>query len=220
MLLNKLVKMESRKKQAERGNSEQAIMEAAEALFLENGYNMTTTTMIAAKAGVTHAMLHYYFRTKEHIFMKVLDKYMDELLESFQPLMKKDAPFWETMESGISAHFDFMMERPQLPALLFDTIRFNPELLETYKERVSGIIRRVMSAHGNMLEQEMAAGRVRKVDPVQLMIDIISLNFSAFLLLPAARKMFDGVEKSRGEEILAGRKAEIIALIKSRLYGE
>lgn len=220
MLLNKLVKMESRKKQAERGNSEQAIMEAAEELFLENGYNMTTTTMIAAKAGVTHAMLHYYFRTKEHIFMKVLDKYMDDLLESFQPLMKKDAPFWETMESGISAHFDFMMERPQLPVLLFDTIRFNPELLETYKERVSGIIRRVMSAHGNMLEQEMAAGRVRKVDPVQLMIDIISLNFSAFLLLPAARKMFDGVEKSRGEEILAGRKAEIIALIKSRLYGE
>lgn len=195
-------------------------MEAAEELFLENGYNMTTTTMIAAKAGVTHAMLHYYFRTKEHIFMKVLDKYMDDLLESFQPLMKKDAPFWETMESGISAHFDFMMERPQLPALLFDTIRFNPELLETYKERVSGIIRRVMSAHGNMLEQEMAAGRVRKVDPVQLMIDIISLNFSAFLLLPAARKMFDGVEKRRGEEILAGRKAEIIALIKSRLYGE
>lgn len=202
------------------GNTEQTIMDAAERLFLEKGYRRATTTAIAAEAGVTHAMLHYYFRTKEHIFMKVLDKYMDELLESFQPLMKKEAPFWETMESGISAHFDFLLERPQLPALLFDTVRFNPELLETYKERVSGIFRRVMSTHGNLLEQEMAAGRVRRVDPVQLMIDILSLNFSAFLLLPAAGKIFDGVEKSRGQEILAGRKSEIIALIKSRLYGE
>ena len=74
------------------GNSEKAIMAAAEQLFLENGYKLTTTTMIARRAGVTHAMLHYYFRTKEHIFMKVLDKYMDELLDSFRPVMGKDAP--------------------------------------------------------------------------------------------------------------------------------
>ena len=57
----------------ERGNSEQAIMAAAERLFLENGYNMTTTTMIASEAGVTHVMLYYYFRTKELIFIKVVD---------------------------------------------------------------------------------------------------------------------------------------------------
>ncbi len=195
-------------------------MEAAEELFLENGYNMTTTTRIAAKAGVTHAMLHYYFRTKEHIFIKVLDKYMDELLASFKPLMKKDAPFWETMEAGISAHFDFLMERPQLPALLYDTVRFNPELLGTYKERVAGVLRRIMSAHGDMLEKEMAAGRVRRVDPVQLMIDIVSLNFSAFLLLPAARNMFGEMEPGRTGKILAGRKEEIITLVRSRLYGE
>ena len=55
-------------------------MSAAEELFLENGYNLTTTTMIAGKAGVTHAMLHYYFRTKEHIFIKVLDKNMESFL--------------------------------------------------------------------------------------------------------------------------------------------
>lgn len=213
--------MEGKKGQAERQNSEQAIMEAAEELFLENGYNMTTTTMISAKAGVTHAMLHYYFRTKEHIFIEVLDKYMDELLASFQPLMKKDAPFWKTMENGISAHFDFLMDHPQLPALLLDTVRFNPELLEAYRDRLAGIFRRIMSVHGDLVEKEMAAGRIRKVDPVQLMIDIISLNFSFFLMLPAAKKMFAAeMPKDRAAEIVAARKAEIISLVRARLYGE
>ena len=104
------------KKDKEQNNTELAISAAAEELFLENGYNLTTTTMIARKAGVTHAMLHYYFRTKEHIFVKVLDRNMDELLASFHPVMRKDAPFWESLETGISTHFDFLMKHPKLPA--------------------------------------------------------------------------------------------------------
>ena len=68
-------------------STEQAIMDAAEEVFLEKGYNLATTTLIAKKAGVTHAMLHYYFRTKEHIFMKVLEKILRELMQSFRPVM-------------------------------------------------------------------------------------------------------------------------------------
>lgn len=204
----------------ERGNSEQAIMAAAERLFLENGYNMTTTTMIASEAGVTHAMLHYYFRTKEHIFIKVVDKYMDELLASFQPLMKKQAPFWETLETGMAAHFDFLMKHPLLPAFLYDTVHFNPELLEAWKGRVEGALKRILHFHGGLIRKEVEAGRIRPVEPVQLMLDIIMLNISAFLLLPAARNIFGGLDEPRLGEIMAARKAETIELIRSRLYGE
>ncbi|MBP9993130.1 MAG: helix-turn-helix transcriptional regulator, partial [Bacteroidales bacterium] len=53
-------------------NKETEILKAAEELFAEKGFIGATTTLIASKAGVTHAMLHYYFRTKEHIFIKVM----------------------------------------------------------------------------------------------------------------------------------------------------
>ena len=39
---------------------EQAILEAAEREFLKKGFDGARTTSIAAAAGVTHAMLHYY----------------------------------------------------------------------------------------------------------------------------------------------------------------
>ena len=42
---------------------EQAILAAAEQEFLAKGFDGARTTSIAAAAGVTHAMLHYYFRT-------------------------------------------------------------------------------------------------------------------------------------------------------------
>ncbi len=212
--------MNAERKHRERSNSEQAIMKAAEELFLENGYSKTTTTMIAARAGVTHAMLHYYFRTKEHIFIKVVDKYMDELLDSFQPLMRKQAPFWETLETGISAHFDFLLKHPSLPAFLYDTVRYNPELIESWRGRITGTLRRIALFHGELIRKEMDAGRIRRVDPVQLMLDIVTLNISPFLLLPAARNMLDGTGGGRLAGIMEGRKAEIIALIRARLYGD
>ena len=212
--------MNAERKHRERSNSEQAIMAAAEELFLENGYSKTTTTMIAARAGVTHAMLHYYFRTKEHIFIKVVDKYMDELLDSFQPLMRKQAPFWETLETGISAHFDFLVRNPRLPAFLYDTVRFNPELIESWKGRIMGVLRGIVLFHGELIRREMDEGRIRRVDPVQLILDIVLLNISPFLLLPAAANVIDGLDSKRLGELMEARKAENIAVIKSRLYGE
>lgn len=207
-------------KDKEKSGTEQAIMTAAENLFLENGYNQTTTTMIAREAGVTHAMLHYYFRTKEHIFIKVVDKYMDELLASFQPLMRKQAPFWDTLETGISAHFDFLVRNPRLPAFLYDTVRFNPELIESWKGRIMGVLRGIVLFHGELIRKEMDEGRIRRVDPEQLILDIVLLNISPFLLLPAAANVIDGLDSKRLGELLEARKAENIAIIRSRLYGE
>ena len=201
-------------------DTELKIMEAAEEMFLRNGYNMTTTTMIARKAGVTHAMLHYYYRTKEQIFIKVLDRNLDELLASFHPVMKKDAPFWETLESGISTHFDFLMKHPELPTFILDTMRFNPELLESYKPRIRETLLRIAGFHFSIIKDEIAAGKIREVDPDQLLLDIITLNLSAFIMLPPARKVFTEISDTRNRQILENRKKEIIALIKSRLYGK
>ena len=44
-------------------SKESQILEAAEKEFLTKGYNGARTTSIAKEAGVTHAMLHYYFRS-------------------------------------------------------------------------------------------------------------------------------------------------------------
>ena len=207
------------KKDKEQNNTELAISAAAEELFLENGYNLTTTTMIAKKAGVTHAMLHYYSRTKEHIFVKVLDRNMDELLASFHPVMRKDAPFWESLETGISTHFDFLMKHPKLPAFLYDTVRFNPELIESYKGRIRETVSRIIRFHYNLIQEEIDKGRICRIDPLQLVLDIATLNLSAFMMIPAAGKLFGEIGDGRTEEILKARKAEIIALIRARLYG-
>ncbi len=49
-------------------DTEHKILCAAEQEFMAKGFNCARTTSIAEAAGVTHAMRHYYFRTKEKLF--------------------------------------------------------------------------------------------------------------------------------------------------------
>ncbi|MBO8454736.1 MAG: hypothetical protein IAC07_08465 [Bacteroidetes bacterium] len=78
-----------------------------------------------------------------------------------------------------------------------------------------------------MIREEMDRGRINEVDPMQLIADIVTLNLSTYLLLPVAGRMFQNAgdpapvpDETTLKGILENRKAEIIALIRYRLYGK
>lgn len=52
--------------------AQKAILDAAEAVFAENGFEGATTRAIAEKAEINSALIHYYFRNKEKLFKAVV----------------------------------------------------------------------------------------------------------------------------------------------------
>ncbi|MDR1602960.1 MAG: TetR/AcrR family transcriptional regulator, partial [Tannerella sp.] len=78
-------------------STEQIILEAAEAEFLEKGYGNAKTVSIAKRAGVGHSMLHYYFRTKEQLFQKIFKEKVHTLAQMFVGIFEKNRPFTETV---------------------------------------------------------------------------------------------------------------------------
>jgi len=53
------------------------LLDAATDLFAEQGISNTTVAEIAARVGVTSAMVHYYFKTRDHL----LDTIIEERIE-------------------------------------------------------------------------------------------------------------------------------------------
>ena len=51
----------------------QRLLDAAIALFAENGYAATSVREIVSKAGVTKPVLYYYFGSKEGLFRAIID---------------------------------------------------------------------------------------------------------------------------------------------------
>lgn len=194
-------------------------MDAAERIFLEKGYVLATTTRIAQEAGVTHAMLHYYFRTKEQIFMKVLDKNIYELLESLHAVMKFDAPFWDSLKNGILLFFDYLDGHRQLANMLFDVIRQSPKLIENYRDSMMRILNGVFVNHEMLLNREIEEGRINSIDFGQLLYDTIMMSASTFMIVPVMKNVA-GLEGEEIEKFIAGRREEIVTTMRYRLYGK
>lgn len=65
--------------QSVRYNKEKRILEAASEVFLKYGFHGTTITLVAKEAGVSKPIIHYYFRSKEHLYLRIL-KLITDLL--------------------------------------------------------------------------------------------------------------------------------------------
>ncbi len=61
-------KLTSRGPSAKRGGIKEKILVAARAEFVEKGYDPTTMSAIAKRAGCTSAMITYYFESKQRLF--------------------------------------------------------------------------------------------------------------------------------------------------------
>jgi len=59
-------------------HSREAILTAAERLFVERGYRGISMREIADEVGVTKAALYYHFRDKEQLFVALLTNALDE----------------------------------------------------------------------------------------------------------------------------------------------
>lgn len=201
----------------ERQNKEHEILVAAEQEFLSKGFDGARTTSIAQAAGVTHAMLHYYFRTKEQLFERIVDDKFAQMSHSmFAILGDPSLPVVERLRGGIAAHFDFVAENPQLPRFVINEIVSRPERYEVLYKRASAIIDNVYKGLQGEIDSAAERGEIERIDVRMLFISIMSLNVFTFVAYPFMEPLMGELMADR-DRFLAERKAENIDTIMRRL---
>ena len=200
-------------------SKEQQILEAAEKEFLEKGYNGARTTSIAKAADVTHAMLHYYFRTKEQLFERFIDKKMSEVVPLLTHLFgNSDLPLVERIEKIISVHFDFVATNPDLPRFLINEILPYKERCDLFYSKVANFLYLF-----NNLQREVneaaARGEVEQFNVLLLFQSVLSLNIFPSLMANMIENLLSDNRQSI-EMLLAQRKTENIELIMRRIKKE
>ena len=66
--------------------TEDRIFESATEIFIEKGMDGARMQDIANHAGINKALLHYYYRTKDHLFEAVFEKMASVLFSRFAPV--------------------------------------------------------------------------------------------------------------------------------------
>jgi AcrR family transcriptional regulator len=69
-------------------DKKQTILDTAEKLFAQYGYDPTSTREIAEKSGVNVAMISYYFGSKENLLKAIITRYGDAVLQALKKSLK------------------------------------------------------------------------------------------------------------------------------------
>ncbi|MDR0412220.1 MAG: TetR/AcrR family transcriptional regulator [Dysgonamonadaceae bacterium] len=200
-------------------NTQQIILEAAEKIFIDKGYSETKTVEIAKEAGVNHAMLHYYFRTKENLFNKVFENKANFFLGTFKDVFQADLPFFEKIKTIVEAHFDRIGANPKVPVFVFREIIANKAKRDFILQKIVPAGRPVIRELEQMVDAEVKKGTIAPVTPLDLLLNIASLNVLSYAM---AQVYFD-FDKGLTPEInafLAQRKRNNVEVILKSLKVE
>ena len=201
---------------AKKDNKEQEILLAAEKLFAEKGFKGATTSLIAAEAGVTHAMLHYYFRTKEQIFLKVCDSYMEEVRSELRPIMEPAVYDVKLIKTVTEICFDFFSSHSGQMSLFLEVAKERPELLEEYVAEFGRYMGGAITAHQERTEAAVREGKINDISFSDLLLDIVSVCASPFFFEPVVDNIIK-MDAARKKEFLESRKREAVELIANRI---
>lgn len=200
--------MERRTRDAER--SKEAILNAAERLFAEQGYQATSLQDIGDAAGVSRGTPSYFFGSKEGLYRAV----MERLYAGVGELVRRERADTGEGEAGpagvfareISAYIDFLSQRPNFVRLLQWEALTGGRLANELGARLE-----VLREAERVVREEAEAGEFRAVNANHLMINVIALCW-----FPFAQR--DGLMRTLGLDpydpsFVEAHKEEVVALV-------
>lgn len=201
-------------KKDERPNIKAQILQAAEEEFLTAGYAGARTTNIAKRAGVTHAMLHYYFQSKDNLFEMVFRQKAGMFFGSFATIMEQPLPFTEKISSLIEAHLAILKVHPGIPVFLISEVTKNPDLMKAVIEQDAK--NNPFTKFRRLFEKEIRKAVqqqiIRPVEPIEVLMMIFSLNIFPVLARPIL--LTAGiVSEKRYRQMMAQRSRRVTAFV-------
>ena len=195
-------------------NLEQKIINVAEKIFMDKGFDSTSTTDIAKKVGCNQALIHYYFRTKENLFQQIFYKKFEDLMISLSNPLFNQSSLNDKIKAGIDSYFTTLQDNPKLPIFIINELLTKPERRKFIHDFILGNPKRI-ELYKNfcaLINKEIECGNIRKIEPTDLIINIISLTAFTFISQPIITQ-FIGSENPATTDFIEHRKEEIITLI-------
>lgn len=195
-------------------NTEQQIIEAARKIFMHRGLAGARMQDIADEAGINKAMLHYYYRSKEKLFEIVFFEAVEKLMSRVSAIFSVDLLLEEKIQSVIGSYISSIAENPYLPLFIMNEINQNPDrFVQRFVHAPSfpNIQGFVM-----LLKEAMDNGTIRRVDPVQLMISVISMCVFPFVAKPLMQAVFH-IDNPSFDTFIEERKSFVSSFVLSAL---
>ena len=153
-------------------STEQKIFDAATELFLEKGVDRTSVREIAAKADINLALMNYYFRSKENLFDAIFSKLVKTNTKRLIEILNSDIGLEDKIRQYVSVYIDMLSENPLLVSFVMAILHRSRERITEMKAVISLYSTEIFT---RQILEEAKKGNIRRTDPSQLYVDMLSL---------------------------------------------
>jgi TetR/AcrR family transcriptional regulator len=94
-----------------------AILDAAEAIFVEKGFAAASMSDVARRAAVTKSLIHHHFGSKEELWVEVKRRSVEEYVKPQRAIMAGAAPDRASLTESMQMYFRFLERNPNFVRL-------------------------------------------------------------------------------------------------------
>lgn len=180
-------------------DSEEAILLAAMEEFSQKGVYGARMQAIADRAGVNKALLHYYFRSKERLYLRVLEQILVPFSRRLEVVFDALDPddFAGAVRSIVTLIVDSTQALPYSAILLMELASGGP-----YLKKMAPVLA-AESARTNKLigyfNSQIERGIIKPINPLTLFFNIFGMGWNIFLAAPLAAPLLDAMGVQQNE---------------------
>ena len=203
------------------GTTEQKILDAAHVVFVRRGSAGARMQEIAAEAGVNQALLHYDFRTKEHLAKAAFERAAMQLMPAVIRIIASDGELEDKVTRIVDLYLDQLTRAPYLPGYIISEVTHHPERVRQLIATLSGLapedIRsRVFGALKTQIDERVARGAMQPIAPQTFMVNLMSLCVFPFAAAPML-KAVTGMDDDAFAAFIDRRRRELPAFFLKAL---
>src|SRR6201999_6720 len=148
------------------------ILDVAEKVFSELGFDGASTRTISGEAGVNMAMLNYYFGSKEGLFLSVFNRKINSFKEILQDLgSNENLTTWQKIEKYIDLYAERVVNNNCFQKMLYQEMAMQRR--GDLADSISNILMKNVSEVHKILQDGIDNGEFNEDIDLQLVIGTI-----------------------------------------------
>lgn len=195
-------------------STEEKIKAAARVVFHRKGFAAARTRDIAEEAGINLALLNYYFRSKEKLFVLVMIETLTEFFGSVSVIINNpETTFEEKIEQFAAGYIDLIFREPDIPLFIMSEIRNNPEQLLQKVDIGKTVFNSVFI---RQFAEAVEQGKIKDQNFLHFMMNFIGLIVFPFIAKPLLQAI-SGLSEDQFNALIEERKRLIPVWIKAMM---
>lgn len=196
-------------------STEERIKAAARKVFHQKGFAGTRTRDIAEEAGINHAMLNYYFRSKEKLFEMVMMETMAQFFKGVNLMLNDESTSLnEKIDLIVSNYVDLLLKEPELPTFILNEVRPNPQAFVEQNPIKEALTHSVLT---RQYAEAVARGEITEPNLMQAILNVIGLVIFPFIAKPILTSIIN-IPEEQYKALMLQRKTLIPQWIKAILF--